>query len=527
MRKKTRRGVLQKLAASAALICALVGTTLGSMTAQADTIIPPNDTSKGTLTLTKTDSDGDPLAGAEFTLYKIMSLTPADEAGKYASYEVVDLYADKLKDVTPDDLGNYSAADIEAKVNELLPLTNKASVDTKVTSAKTGTDGKVTISGLDLGYYMVVETITPEGHVAGSPFFIAIPSTDNYNTDQDPQVGTEWIYEVEADVKNAEVPFEKNIEKEDNTLAGSDTVTVGDNVKYLVETTIPDYADEYFGTGGTVIFKITDTMSTGLKFNDDIEVIVGGTIIGEDTSSGTGNTSWRHSATATGYELVFGTSFIQAHRGEKVEIRYSAEVTDEAVIGIDGNTNKAILEYSNNPQNLCDTDKKEDDTIVFTFAIAVEKFAGEEYLANAVFALYSDAGCTQQVLSNLTTDDKGIITFERVAAGTYYLKEMQSPEGYKLLTNPIKVEIIATTGSDGEYDGGFQLYVDGVEVTATSGKLITRYDYDAGLSTIAVENQKGFTLPKTGGMGVIALLIAGLSGIAIISIVMLKKRQKG
>jgi len=497
------------------------------MTAQADTIIPHDTQTTGTLTLNKTDSNEDPLEGAEFTLYKIMSLTPGDDVGKYANYEVVSHFAGALTGVTPDILGNYSAAEIEAKTNELLQLTGSATQQYKVISPATGTDGKAIIPDLELGYYMVVETVTPAGYVAGSPFFIAIPSTNNYDTtNQTPEVGTEWVYEVEADVKNAEVPFEKNIEKENNTLAGSDTVTIGDNVKYLVQTTIPNYADEYFGSDGTVIFKIKDTMSEGLLFNDDIEVTVGGIVIAEDTTSVNGNTSWKHTADNTGYVLEFGTSFIKEHRGELVEVRYSAKVTDKAVIGVDGNTNKAILEFSNNPQNLCETDKKQDDTIVFTFAVAVEKFAGTEYLANAVFALYSDAECTQKVLDDLTTGTDGIITFERVAAGTYYLKEIQSPEGYKLLTNPIKVEIIATVGSDGEFDGGFELYVDDQEVTVTSGILITRYEYDAGLSIIAVENQKGFTLPKTGGMGIVALLITGLCGIAILSIVMLKKRQK-
>jgi len=514
MRKKTGRRVFRKLAAAAALFSVLASMTLGSMTAQASSIITNETPQTGSLTLTKTDGEGNALQGAQFTLYKIMDLTPGQAVGEYAKYSVVPHYASELQGVSPDSLGNYSAAEIEAKVNELLKKTN--SDTNSILVPATNADGQATKTGLALGYYLVVETVTPAGYVSGRPFFVAIPST---NSNIDSADGTDWQYDITVAAKNSEVPLEKKIIDEDDTLVDADTVTVGDNVNYRVQTTIPNYADEYFGSGGTVIFELKDTMSAGLSFNDDIRVFVDGTEVSESTST------WTHTASSSGYKLSFATEFLKANRGKLVEITYSAKVTEDAIIGTDGNTNKVVLEFSNNPQNLCKTDKKDDETVVYTFAIAIEKFAGSDYLEGAKFALYSDAACTQEVLSALTTDASGIITFERVAAGTYYLKELQSPEGYKLLTNPIKVEIEATY-TNGVLDGGFTLTVDGTVIAATSGAQITRYDLTAGIATIAVENQKGFTVPETGGMGIILFLLVGLGGMAILSIVMIKKRNK-
>lgn len=52
-------------------------------------------------------------------------------------------------------------------------------------------------------------------------------------------------------------------------------------------------------------------------------------------------------------------------------------------------------------------------------------------LAGAGFALYADADCTRQVAAG-TTDANGQLRFDRLAYGTYYLKETAAPAGYAL-----------------------------------------------------------------------------------------------
>lgn len=50
-------------------------------------------------------------------------------------------------------------------------------------------------------------------------------------------------------------------------------------------------------------------------------------------------------------------------------------------------------------------------------------------LSGARFALYNDEECTTQI-ETVESDDKGNVTFDKLRAGTYYLKEIQAPVGY-------------------------------------------------------------------------------------------------
>lgn len=50
-------------------------------------------------------------------------------------------------------------------------------------------------------------------------------------------------------------------------------------------------------------------------------------------------------------------------------------------------------------------------------------------LSGARFALYNDEECTTQI-ATAESDDNGNVTFDKLRAGTYYLKEIQAPVGY-------------------------------------------------------------------------------------------------
>lgn len=50
-------------------------------------------------------------------------------------------------------------------------------------------------------------------------------------------------------------------------------------------------------------------------------------------------------------------------------------------------------------------------------------------LSGARFALYNDEECTTQI-ETVESDDNGNVTFDKLRAGTYYLKEIQAPVGY-------------------------------------------------------------------------------------------------
>jgi len=263
-------------------------------------------------------------------------------------------------------------------------------------------------------------------------------------------------------------------------------------------------------------------------------------------------------------------------------------------MGTRGNTNDVYLEYSHNPHDTTSADRKESpeedkpDTHVYLFGIQIDKFytddnGTQKALAGAQFKLYHDINLTEAVKydrdyksdnnageegSNteykkymsadtngdliITTDENGNAVFPRLDAGTYWIKEVKSPAGYTLLTNPIKVEIIPhLESSDGKKvaDGGYDLKIDDVDVTASTTApdkyasyyiqttetetvtvdetttTITKYTTD-GITHIAVENYEGFALPATGGRGILLTLTIAAGGILVITAMLMKSRGK-
>lgn len=523
MRKKGIRWVAKSMALL--LTCATIvgGAVMMPKETSAAPIIDPAPTT-GSLTINKKGTDKDtPLAGAEFSIYKVMSLTPGETAGEYAKYSIETAFADVLKGVTPDTLGNYSTTQLENKIQELKAVVDNGAAAAAGTQTTAEGSGAATFNNLALGYYLVVETKAPEGYVAGSPFLIAVPSTNNYNS-TDAQ-GTEWVYDVAAEPKNAQISIEKTLgEAEDGS------VKLDDYVAYEIKTTMPNYPDEYFDEN--VTFTISDIMSDGLSIQNTgahpVKVYVNDEPV--DAAAGT------YSITAIPAEgenadlkIEFTKDYIKNHRGESVKVTYFAQVTAEAVMGNAGNPNKVTLTYNNKPGET--TEAKTQEVKVYSFGIQVVKFAKEgreKALAGAEFELYSGEELSgAKKIGTATSDTDGKLSFPRLDDGIYWLKETKSPAGYTLLANPIKVEITATKDAQGVATGAFTLKVDGTSIEASaSGDYVTKLDQGTGIASVAVENHKGFTLPTTGGMGIAIFLIIGAAGIIVISIAMSKKSKK-
>ena len=53
----------------------------------------------------------------------------------------------------------------------------------------------------------------------------------------------------------------------------------------------------------------------------------------------------------------------------------------------------------------------------------------------------------------LTSDENGLFNIAGLDDGTYFLREIQAPNGYNLLEGDVKVEIDATTVNDQNWAG--------------------------------------------------------------------------
>ena len=109
----------------------------------------------------------------------------------------------------------------------------------------------------------------------------------------------------------------------------------------------------------------------------------------------------------------------------------------------------------------------------------------------------------------------GKLTLKGLDETDWYLLETKAPNGYNLLASPIKVTI---TDADGDA-------LDG----KVSGAAVDAEGEAVALVTLFVENDDGFRLPVTGGMGTILFTAIGvvLMGTALILMVISIRKKKG
>ena len=120
-------------------------------------------------------------------------------------------------------------------------------------------------------------------------------------------------------------------------------------------------------------------------------------------------------------------------------------------------------------------------------------------------------------------DGKKVATvkFTNLLPGEYTITETKSPAGHSLLANPIKIKIGA-----GEHElnsNGTLNQDEGYNAVASSTGKNSTYYYNWGATVI---NNKGFTLPSTGGMGTYLFTIGGIvimAGAAF-ALIAMKKR---
>lgn len=493
------------LAVTTAVMMAI--TLLPAMANAESTITNPQ--AKGSLTINKTtdkeDADGKypGLGGAEFTIYKVASLEPGTN-GKYKAWKLTTDFA-RLS-LTPDTLGSISTADLEAKANEAKKIAADLTGQSQTTADGTGETrkGEATFSNLELGYYLVVETKTPSKYVASKPFFVSIPETV---TTAD---GSTWNYNVSVSPKNQGIP-------DTDKVPDKKTVGVGDEVTYTITgPTVPNYDEAYNET--TLKYEITDTLSTGLTFaKDKADLKVYTTDVNSPLVEDTDYT-FEYDSTANKITISLISSKIRDLKGEAIHVKYTVTVNENAVVGSDGTINKAEVEYTNNPDGTTDGSKKEVKVYSFKIKINKKKDNGSP-LKGATFGLYRDAACADKI-EEPTSGDDGVINFgdaSKLAAGTYYLKELQAPSGYSALTSVVKVVISTATPNDNTiYDFKYSMN-EGDENNVG----------EDGVISLDITNNKGFNLPATGGMGTYLFTIGGLvimAGAALLLIASKKRR---
>lgn len=299
----------------------------------------------------------------------------------------------------------------------------------------------------------------------------------------------------------------KEFAKTDN---GAKDVKVGDKVDYTITDKIPDT------TGFTAYtYKITDSMTNGLKYNNDIVIT-----IDENPFDKSDN----YTQTTNGFELTIPFETLKANATKEIKITYSATVTESAVGVV--SKNHAVLTYSDDPANVLSTRTYDAiEQTVYSSKIVVDKYekgssttklAGAEFvLRNSSNQYYKYDSVTKKVTweadianaSRYTTPASGEVQFIGLADGTYYLVETAAPDGYNLLKDPFQIDV----------DGDGASNDKNIEQKAEEPSLLT-YNQP-------VENSTGTLLPSTGGIGTtIFYIVGGVLVAAAVVLLVAKKR---
>ena len=311
--------------------------------------------------------------------------------------------------------------------------------------------------------------------------------------------------------KNSESTVDKQVQEDSTGDYGDhNDADIGQTVNF--RTTI------YVVDGEPKNYVLHDTMSAGLTFDPaSVAVTIGERTLAKNTDYTLVTNDLTDGCT---FEVQFKDGVLKPN--DVVEVAYSAEVNEYAVIGGTGNDNKTHLTYSDTPKS---TGERLTKTYVWQFDVF--KYAmrdGKEIpLAGAQFVLYKTVndekfyaqaangkitGWTddQKYATVFETPDNGKFVIAGLDADTYYLEETKAPDGYNRLKEPVNVVITANIAS-------------GKTVTAT----ITYNETATG--TVRIENQTGVELPSTGGIGTTVFYVIGglLMGVAVVLLVTRKK----
>ena len=559
------------------------------------------DFGKGNASITISPNAGQSLVGKKFQVYKLFDAENAVDnesinytwnkdyktalqnvvgkklnktASSVTEYDVIDyiqtLNTNKVEGAQADQKleGRYSNYRyfVEALRDELVK--EGLSPNTVNVTAVNAVDGSVKFSGLGYGYYLTDEvTAVQDTHSAAS---LILTNTANPN--------------AQVNIKSDYPTLIKKINEDDNNVGWND---IGD---YEIGQTVPYYHDTYVpDMNGYQTYKMIfhDKMDNALTFNKDSVSI---TISSNKKSYTLKSDEFKvveNSGEDTFYAEIpdlkaivdkqFPEGMNNLHEneyGQNIHVSYNATLNDKAAekTGRPGFENAVRFEFSNDPDSNGNGSTGEtpwDTTVAFTYRINGLKVNNHnKLLKNAKFRLYSDAACQNEVYVKsspngyvvmnrdslggtdhsggarpssaveMASDAKGVFTILGLDQGTYYLKETDSPAGYRELQDPIVLNIKPTfTDERNNYnagEGATEKTLQKLEATAHVKEFLNgaykesdtnlKTDVTDGSANITVVNYVGTKLPITGSN--LTMICLGAGTITVIGALALDKKRK-
>ena len=379
------------------------------------------------------------------------------------------------------------------------------------------------------GYYLIVDTtyFNPGDyyHAYNSFFLLNVPQVP---------------YVVPINRKVVKPTVEKEVyDNQDGAneagFGSSADHAINEEFQFKLTATLPanpdrayDYYDEYMVT-------FCDTLSAGITFDrwDTVVINNGGADIpipAENYYSDASN----QDLTLSIEDVKTCAPGLNLNNGATITVTYTAHLNEKAYVNTAGgasnteNKNSVYLIYSNNPRSSAFFDRTPESAVcVYTYQLNNTKYHDDDTQGNelegAGFRLYSNEACNAEdeiklkmnddgtYSRDFSTESKGVemlsnkdgqFNVKGLDAGTYYLRETKTPDGYSACANK---EIVISATHD-------------VNHVSLSGNLSNK---------IINKKAGGITLPSTGGIGTTLFYVVG-GGLMVAAIVLLvtKKRME-
>lgn len=460
---------------------------------------------------------------AAYSIYTLFTATVDENDDTKISYTVNPKYADVLEAVVGEDTDPIAylsglTADSEA-LNTFAEEVYEAIV-TAALPADATTTGDAPSEDVGSGYVLVAETSLGD---AADTFSLHMLSTVKKSN-------------ITINTKESVPSLEKKLKETNDTTGvvsewqdGAD-YDVGDEVPFKLTGTLSSKYADY----ETYYYQFVDVICDGLTFDADsvtVSVDNGGTLTNVTGAFTTTVTDDNFTVTCQDLKTI---EDVTINADSKIVVEYTATLNDQSVIGPEGNPNKAMLVYNNNPyydgtgtgDDAPDSEKNTSETpwdqvIVFTYELDITKVdSSNEELTGASFALYKKVMGDDGTVSEVLVDEiDGAATseflFQRLDAGEYIIKETAAPAGYNPVAD-IEFTITADYQTEADEPAFGSLTVDHNDMTVADGTIST-----------SIKNFSGTELPTTGGIGTTIFYVVGGVLVLLAVVLLVTKRRVG